>query len=142
MQTIIHIDNMLYIWMIHYSLVKGIYRKRFKGFNRTVDGLAFFCSFLLFIFILVLLIDKELFWEIIRSGMTFAPIVGMIVALLSVPFLFFSRKLTKKKIGVLRKVINLTRNIKHMYSVLYVSFYISLFIIMLIVGISSMPYHH
>lgn len=132
---------MFYIWMIHYSLVKRIYKKRFKGFKRTVDGLSFFCSFILGLFILFLLIDKELFWKIIRSGIALAPIVGLVVVLMSIPFLFLSHKLTKKKIGVLRKVIIQTQNIKHFYSVLYVSFYISLFILMLIIGIISMPHY-
>jgi hypothetical protein len=133
---------MYYLWMLHYSLVKRIYRKRIKGIKKGADSLAFLCLFLLILFILVLLTNKALLGKIIGSHVTLAPIGGAIAVIILIPLLFLCRGLTSKKIGVLRRVIIQTRNVKHIYSVLYVSFLAALYILTIVVPILTIPHHH
>jgi len=133
---------MYYLWMLHYSLVKRIYRKRIKGLKKGADGLAFLCLFLLFLFILVLFANKALLGKIIGSHITLAPIGGVIIAVITILLFFLSPRLTGKMIGALRKVIAQTRNVKYIYSVFYVSFFILLFILTIIIGVLTIPHHH
>ena len=130
-----------YIWMLHYSLIKRIYRERRKKLKKVAGNIAFSCFFLLLLFILVLLSNKALLGNIIWSGVTLAPIGGAIVAILLIPLLFFYRGLTSKKIGILRKVVSLTRNVKHIYSLLYISFFVVLYLSTIIIMIATVPHH-
>lgn len=125
---------MYYLWVLHYSLVKGVYRKRWKGMANSIDGLAFFCLFIFSFFLFILFVDKALVWEVIRKRLPLGPMfrAGLIVF---APIMFFllSRRLTQHRIRTMRNVLNLTKGLKRIYSVLYICVYVSLFILTLII---------
>jgi hypothetical protein len=125
--------------MLHYSLVKGIYKKRWKiGFNQSVNTLAFGCFFLLFCFLLIFFIDKQLLWDIIRKRVPLGPMTKGVL-LLFVPFLFLmhSRKLNAEKIKIIRKIVIIKNRINRKYSILYVSFFILLFFLNFVIILKS-----
>jgi NADH:ubiquinone oxidoreductase subunit 6 (subunit J) len=127
-----------YLWILHYSIVKGIYRKRWKGMTTSADALAFACLLLLSFFVFVLFVDKELLWDVIRRRMPLGPMVKGILALLAPIMIFlFSGKLTKQKIKTIRKVVKEKNRIKRIYSILYVSFFVMLFVLAFLIGILS-----
>lgn len=129
---------MYYLWILHYSLVKGIYKKRWKEMTTSADALAFACLFLLLFFIFMLFVDKELLWDVIRKRMPLWPMVKGILLLLA-PILIFmlSGRLTKQKIKTIRKVIQVKSRIKRVYSGLYVGFFVILFVLSFLIGILS-----
>ena len=132
---------LFYLKMLHYSLVKRIFINRSKYLKIKANRLTFLCSFLLSLFVLVLLTSRQTLWNTIMSRVTLAPIAGLIVAIISIPFLLFSnRHLTSKKFGILRRVVKQTRNVKHIFSVLYVCSFLMLFILMIAIGISARPH--
>jgi hypothetical protein len=51
------------------------------------------------------------------------------------------RGFTSKKIGILRRVIYRTRDIKHIHAVLYVSFFVGLYILTFVTLILTIPSH-
>jgi len=125
---------MYYLWIFHYSLVKGMYKKRWKGMTTSVDGLAFCCLFILSLFIFILFVDKELLWDVIRKRLPLGPLVrGGLIILAPVLFFLLSRRLTQHRIKTIRKVIGIKKKIKRGFSVLYVSAYIGIFILTLVV---------
>ncbi len=129
---------MYYLWTLHYSLVKGIYRKRWKDMTTSADALAFACLFLMSFFIFMIFIDKELLWGVIRKQMPLGPMVKGIFALLAPIMIFLlSSRLTKQKIKTIRKVVNVKQRIKRVYSVLYVCFFLILFVLSFLIGIFS-----
>lgn len=132
---------MYYFWMLHYSLVKRIYRKRIKGLKKGASNLAFLCVSLLLLSLLLLLTNKALVGKIIDSNVTLAPLGGAIAAIIIIPFLFLWRGFTSKKIGILRRVIYRTRDIKHIHAVLYVSFFVGLYILTFVTLILTIPSH-
>jgi hypothetical protein len=125
---------MYYLWIFHYSLVKGIYRKKHKNLSTSADGLAFMCLLFLTLFIFILLVDKEMLWDLIRKRLPLGPLITGILMLL-IPILLFllSGRLTKQKIKTIRKVIKRKSGLKHAYSVLYVSFFVALFVMAMII---------
>jgi hypothetical protein len=129
---------MFYLWVLHYSLVKGIYKKRWKEMTTSADALAFACLFLLSFFVFMLFVDKELFWDIIRKRLPLGPMAKGILVLLT-PILIFmlSGRLTKQKIKTIRKVVKLKNGIKRIYSILYVVFFVILFFGAFLIGILS-----
>lgn len=131
-----------YLWSLHYSLVKRIYRKRFKDLKLTAWSLAFGCLLWLILFVLVLVTNKVLLWKTINSNLAIAPIGALIIALIMILLLLIYRGITSKKISILRKVIKQTKNVKHIFSAFYVSFFILLFILTIFIGISTITYHH
>jgi len=133
---------MYYLWLLHYSLAKRIYRKRIKGLKKGAWSLSFLCIVLLLLFVTTLLTNKALMGGILGSRLTLAPIGGLIAVIILIPMLFLSRGLSKKKIGTLRKVIVQTRNVKRIHSILYVSFFMILYLSTIAIWISTIPYHH
>ena len=118
-----------FLWIFHYSLVKGIYRKRHKNLSTSADGLAFMCLLILLLFISIVLVDKELLWNLIRKRLPMGPIVkGILLLLTPIMIFILSGRLTKQKIKTIRKVVRIKSKIGHTYSVLYVYIYILLFI--------------
>lgn len=132
---------MYYLWVLHYSLVKGVYRKRWKGMANSIDGLAFFCLFVLSFFLFILFVDKALVWEVIRKRLPLGPMfrAGLIVF---APIMFFllSRRLTKHRIRTIRNVLSKTKSLKRIYSGLYITVYVSLFVLsLLIIAMARTP---
>jgi hypothetical protein len=117
--------------MIHYSLVKGVYLKRWrKGFIQSVDTLSFACFFVLLSFYFILLIDKQFLWEIIRKRMPLGPMVkGILLLIVPILFILHSRKINAEKIKIIRKVIQLKKGIGRIYSILYISIFVILFLL-------------
>lgn len=129
---------MFYLWILHYSLVKGIYKKRWKGMTTSADALAFACLFLLSFFIFVLFVDKELLWDMIRRRIPLGPMVKGILALLAPIFIFLlSGRLTKQKIKTIRKFVKEENGIKRIYSILYIGFFVLLFVLSFLIVIFS-----
>lgn len=124
---------MYYLWVLHYSLVKGVYKKRWKGMSNSIDVLAFFCLFVLSFFLFILFVDKALVWEVIRKRLPLGPMVraGLIVF---APIMFFllSRRLNKHRIRTIRDVLSKIKGLKRIYSALYITVYVSLFVLTLI----------
>jgi len=130
---------MYYLWILHYSIVKGIYRKRHKNLSTSADGLAFMCLLFLAVFIFMLFVDKDLLWNVIRKRLPLGPLVKGILALLApILLLMLSGRLTKQKIKTIRKVIKIKSRIKRSYSILYVSFFTALFVFAIIIAALSM----
>lgn len=132
---------MYYLWIFHYSLVKGIYRKRHKNLSTSADGLAFMCLLFLSLFVFMLFIDKELLWDLIRKRLPFGPMAKGILLLLTPIIIFMlSGRLTKQKIKTIRKVIKVKSRIKRVYSMLYIGFFVILFVLALVIaGLSRTP---
>lgn len=133
---------MYYLWILHYSLIKGVYTKRWKGMTNSVDGLAFCCLLLLSLFVFVLCVDKELLWDLIRKRLPLGPIVKGILVLLAPVLLFLlSGRLTKQKIRITRKVIQVKSKVGRVFSVIYLSVFICMFVLtLLIVALSRTPF--
>ena len=130
---------MYYLWILHYSIVKGIYRKRHKNLSTSADGLAFMCLLFLAVFIFMLFVDKDLLWNVIRKRLPLGPLVKGILALLApILLLMLSGRLTKQKIKTIRKVIKIKNRIKRSYSILYVGFFTVLFVSAIIIAALSM----
>ena len=128
-----------YLWILHYSIVKGIYRKRHKNLSTSADGLAFMCLLFLAVFIFMLFVDKDLLWNVIRKGLPLGPLVKGILALLApILLLVLSGRLTKQKIKTIRKVIKIKNRIKRSYSILYVGFFTALFVLAIVIAALSM----
>ena len=129
---------MYYLWILHYSLVKGIYKRRWKDMTTSADALAFACIFLLSLFVFILFVDKELLWDVLRKRMPLGPMVKGILALFA-PILIFllSGRYTKQKIKTIRKVVKVKNRVKRIYSVLYVSFFAILFVFTFLMGVLS-----
>lgn len=129
---------MYYLWILHYSLVKGIYSKRHKNLSTSADGLAFMCLLFFVLFVFVLFVDKELLWAVIQKRFPLGPMVkGMLILLTPILIFMLSGRLTKQKIKTIRKVIKVKSRIKPVYSVFYVSFFITLFVLALIIAALS-----
>lgn len=129
---------MYYFWIFHYSLIKGIYKKRHKNLSTSADGLAFMCLLFLSVFIFMLIIDKELLWNIIRKRFPLGPMAKGLLALLAPILLFYlSGRLTQQKIKTIRRVIKIKSRIKYVYSVLYVGIFIALFVLALVIAALS-----
>lgn len=126
-----------YLWMIHYSIVKKTYRKRRKNFKETISFQAVFYSFIFFFFVFVSLINKELLWRAINSHVPLAPLGGLLGVIIILLILLSSHRLTNRKVSILRKVSRQTRNIKHVYAILYACSFGVLFILTIIIGLSS-----
>lgn len=129
----------LYLYMIHYSLVKGVYVKRWrKGFIQSVDTLSFACFFLLLCFLLIFFIDKQLLWNIIRKRMPLGPMAkGILLLIVPILFILYSRKINAEKIKIIRKVVLLKKRIGRVYSILYISFFAALFILSFVIIFKS-----
>ena len=102
----------------------------------SADALAFACIIILSIFLLILFIDKELLWNVIRKRMPLGPMIKGILFLLSpILIVLLSGRLTKQKIKTIRKVILLKSRFRRVYSVLYIGFFIILFFASIIISI-------
>jgi hypothetical protein len=131
---------MFFLSVLHYSLVKGVYKKRWKGINNSISGLSFFCILILFLFLFFLFIDKELLWDIIRKRLPLGPMAkGIAIILLPIIILLSSVKINRNRIKTIRKVILIKRNFKFFHSVLYILFYITLFLSIFFISIISRP---
>jgi len=130
---------MYYLWILHYSIVKGIYRKRHKNLSTSADGLAFMCLLFLAVFIFMLFVDKDLLWNVIRKRLPLGPLVkGILALLVPILLLMLSGRLTKQKIKTIRKIIKIKNRIKRPYSILYVGFFTVLFVSAIIIAALSM----
>ena len=128
-----------YLWILHYSIVKGIYRKRHKNLSTSADGLAFMCLLFLAVFIFMLFVDKDLLWNVIRKRLPLGPLVkGILALLVPILLLMLSGRLTKQKIKTIRKVIKIKNRIKRSYSILYVGFFTALFVLAIVIAALSM----
>ncbi len=131
---------MFFLSVLHYSLVKGVYKKRWEGINNSISGLSFFCILILFLFLFFLFIDKELLWDIIRKRLPLGPMAkGIAIILLPIIILLSSVKINRNRIKTIRKVILIKRKFKFFHSVLYILFYITLFLSIFVIGIISRP---
>jgi hypothetical protein len=129
---------MYYLWILHYSIVKGIYRKRHKNLSTSADGLAFMCLLFLAVFIFMLFVDKDLLWNVIRKRLPLGPLVkGILALLVPILLLVLSGHLTKQKIKTIRKVIKIKNRIKRSYSILYVGFFTALFVLAIVIAALS-----
>lgn len=129
---------MYYLWILHYSIVKGIYRKRHKNLSTSADGLAFMCLLFLAVFIFMLFVDKDLLWNVIRKRLPLGPLVkGIFALLVPILLLVLSGRLTKQKIKTIRKVIKIKNRIKRSYSILYVGFFTALFVLAIVIAALS-----
>ncbi len=129
---------MYYLWILHYSIVKGIYRKRHKNLSTSADGLAFMCLLFLAVFIFMLFVDKDLLWNVIRKRLPLGPLVkGILALLVPILLLVLSGRLTKQKIKTIRKVIKIKNRIKRSYSILYVGFFTALFVLAIVIAALS-----
>jgi hypothetical protein len=127
-----------YLWILHYSIVKGIYRKRHKNLSTSADGLAFMCLLFLAVFIFILFVDKDLLWNVIRKRLPLGPLVkGILTLLVPILLLVLSGRLTKQKIRTVRKVIRIKDRIKRSYSILYVGFFTALFVLAIVIAALS-----
>ncbi len=132
---------MYYLWILHYSLVKGIYKKRYKNLSTSVDGLAFCSLIILSLFIFILFVDKDILWNVIRKRLPLGPLVkGGLVLLVPILFFLLSRRLTPRRIRTIRRVIELKKKLKRSFSIAYVSVYIGMFILtVVLIAISRTP---
>ena len=131
---------MFFLSVLHYSLVKGVYKKRWKGINNSISELSFFCILILFLFLFFLFIDKELLWDIIRKRLPLGPMAkGIAIILLPIIILLSSVKINRNRIKTIRKVILIKRRFNFFHSVLYILFYITLFLSIFFIGIMSRP---
>jgi hypothetical protein len=104
----------------------------------SADALAFACIFILSLFVFILLVDKELLWDVIRKRMPLGPMVKGFLALLApILILLLSGRFTKQKIKTIRKVVKVKNRVKRIYSVLYVSFFVILFVFTFLIGVLS-----
>jgi hypothetical protein len=121
------------ISLIHYALIKGLYRKaRFKKqISTAVDSLSIAC-FIILILSIAIFIDNDFLWDLkrLRNSETIfiSSIIGILV-LFWIVFTSFPMKQTIKWIRIKRRVIILTRNLKQIYSVLYLLFYLILIVV-------------
>ena len=130
---------MYYLWILHYSIVKGIYRKRHKDLSKSADGLAFMCLLFLAVFIFMLFVDKDLLWNVIRKRLPLGPLVkGILALLVPILLLVLSGRLTKQKIKTIREVIKIKNRIKRSYSILYVGVFTALFVLAIVIAALSM----
>jgi hypothetical protein len=124
---------MYYLWVLHYSLIKGLYKKRWKEMSASIDGLAFCCLFILSLFLCILFIDKAFLWELIRKRLPLGPFFkGVLVVFVPIVFFLLSRPLKQSRIRTIRKVIKLKSKINLRFSQLYIFVYISMFIFSLV----------
>ena len=131
---------MFFLSVLHYSLVKGIYKKRWKGINNSISGLSLCCILILFLFLFFLFVDKELLWEIIRKRLPLGPLAkGIAIIMLPIIILLPSIKINRNRLKTIRKVVLIKRNFKYSHSVLYILFYITLFLSIFFIGIISRP---
>ncbi len=127
------------IWIFHYALIKGIYKKRHKNLKIAVDNLAIICLTILVLFILILFTDKEVLRNIYRYRIPMGPIIkGILILLLPVLILFISNKLTRKKVKTIRRTIQIMAQVPKVYSLLYVFLFIGLFIVTIFITAVSM----
>lgn len=138
----LRIEMIYYLWMLHYAVVKRIYRKRVKLVPKIADALAFSCILLLLVFILILVVNNTFLNSILKSNITIAPIACLFGAIVTFIFKMLTPRVTDKMIGDLRLVVNKTQNLKHIYSVLYVSFYFLLFIAIIFISIWSVTHKY
>jgi hypothetical protein len=129
---------MLYLWLIHYSLLKGLYKKRYRGVRDNVDALTIICSGIFLIFLFVFAWDKKLLLSIFGNycPLELIRVILFILFVLSILLLAFTSSggLTEKNIKTIREIIILKKKIKTIYSWIYVFFFLALFIITLIFG--------
>jgi len=135
-----HKITMFILLVVHYSILKRLYRKRHKNLRFSVDGLAFLCILSLAIFIWTLFIDPVTIWNHsgnrnpIKSRIDILAIIGVLLIMS-----FLVDKFLKVKFQELRRVIFLTRRIKRYISFIYLSIYLSLFIISFLIVINAKP---
>ena len=125
---------MYYLWILHYAIVKGIY-KRWKGMTEAASGLSFCCLIVFSLFVLILFIDSDLLWQIIRRRLPLGPMVkGIFILLIPIFYWLYSLKVTKQKIKRIRRVILIKRKFNRTFSLLYVSFFAVLFMLTFIIS--------
>ncbi len=133
-----------YFWILHYAIVKKNYRKRHKHLSSATDNFAFACLLFLIGFIFMVFVDKDFLWDLIRKKrLPFGPIVRSLLFLLTpLLLIWMSGRLTKEKIGTIRKVIGKTKGIKRANAISYVSLFAILFISSFIILLKSRtPYN-
>ena len=135
-------DNLYFLSVFHLSMVKGVYnrQKRWKGSAEQADNLALICLLMLCFSLFVFLIDKELLLDLVRRRVFVGWKLTSLFSIFLMPLLFYlySRRLTPRKIGIIKKVIIFQWKIKRVYSIVYVCFYTCLFLVSIFVGILKM----
>lgn len=119
------------IWNIHYALVKGIYKKRWKGFVFSVDALATICLVIFALSLFLLIVDPAVYWDMVRKRRPYGPIGKGIFFVVGIILLFFFSGKNEGKIETIRKVVLFKRKVSRKVSVFYVSFFVLLFILSL-----------
>lgn len=120
------------LWIIHYAFVKGIYKKKRVLTNSSASALTTFCTVSLLLFIIAIVIDKDILWGIIDRNLPLGPMIkwlGLLLFFILIPF--FKPKLTARKIKYIRSIIIYVQRTKRIYFILYVIFYLILFAIAL-----------
>jgi uncharacterized membrane protein len=115
---------MYYLIVLHYSLIKGLYRVRHKNLNEMYQGAGFLCFFILIFSLVFVSIDKDWIWEPNRKLKLRALGLGIII-LITMFFYILSSKIPKKnKIKAIRKVLRLKSKLSIVYSVTYVIIFV------------------
>jgi TRAP-type C4-dicarboxylate transport system permease large subunit len=128
-------------YLIHYTLIKGLYRKaRYKKqISTAVDSISVACLIVLILSIAVL-IDNDFLWDLKRFRDSKTIIISAIIAtfvLFMIVFTSFPKRQTIKWMRIKRKMITLTHDLRQIYSVLYLLFYLILIILTLTITIEN-----
>jgi hypothetical protein len=121
------------VYLIHYALIKGLYRKaRFKKqISTAADSLSIVCLIILSLSIAVF-IDNDILWDLKRFRDSKTIIISALIGIFVLFMIFFTsfpKRQNIKWAGIKRKVIILTRDLRQIYSVLYILFYLILIIV-------------
>ncbi len=120
-------------FLIHYALIKGLYRKaRYKKqISTATDSLSIVCL-IIFILSIAVFLDNDIFWDLKRNRdakTTFVTIAIGIVIIFMIVLTSFPKRQTIRWIRLKKKIILLTRDLSRFYSVLYLLLYLILFIL-------------
>ncbi len=118
---------MYYLLVLHYSLIKGLYRVRHKNLNEMYQGAGFLCFFILILSLVLVSIDKEWIWGPNRKTKLRALGLGITILITIFISLLSSKVSRKNKIKTIRKVLRLKSRLSFGYSVAYMIFFVLIF---------------
>ena len=125
---------MFRIWITHYALIKGVYRKKNRMSNTSARALTTFCSTSFFLFLASLLLDSSILKSIFDKNLPLGPIVmgiTLITSLVVSPF--YKPKVTCRKIRYIRRVVRLVEQTNRYLLISYTLVYLILFFLSIII---------
>ncbi len=134
---------MNYLWLLHYSLIQRLARKRFIGFPNQMEqsAIAFLC--VLSVGVFAIIVDKQWLSSLYQrpSKLLLGPIIKMFGFVLFLPFcIYFPHKFSiRDKSQKIREIIIFRNKISPLISKLYICLIFGLFIMGILCIFQSFP---